>query len=89
MLVDICYAASSVTLIDRISGNFRRKLVKELKPQSLDLFELSMSFEQRGNNIKIVSFHEEQAMRGFTEAVSRSILQRMDWCSHSGANLLL
>jgi hypothetical protein len=69
VLVDIVTKFGSLSMIDRAYGKIRQDLVRTLKPRSVELEELSMSFTERSKGLEIVSFYEENAMPPFTHEV--------------------
>ena len=57
-------------MIDRGFGKVRQDLVRILKPRSIELEALSMSFTERSKELEIISFYEENAMFPFKHVVS-------------------
>jgi hypothetical protein len=70
VLANIVAACGSLTMVDRAFGKLRQDLVRILKPGSIELETLSMSFTERSQGIEIVSFYEEHAMPPFKSEVS-------------------
>jgi ankyrin repeat domain-containing protein 50 len=62
VLVDIVAKFGSLSMIDRAYGKIRQDLLRTLKPRSVELEALSMSFMERSKELEIVSFYEENAM---------------------------
>jgi hypothetical protein len=60
----------SLSMIDRGFGKVRQDLVRILKPRSIELEALSMSFTERSKELEIISFYEENAMFPFKHVVS-------------------
>jgi len=69
MLTGIVNTMESMSMIHRTFGKTRQDLVHMLKPRSMELENLSMSFTDRTKDIEIVSFYEEKAMLPFKHVV--------------------
>ena len=70
MLALIAESLGTATLTDRITGQrVRRDLIDLLRRHSKELEELSMSFRNRLLGIEIVSFYEQDTMRGLKKLV--------------------
>lgn len=71
MLVKIANMMESASKLNHILGKPRQHLVDLLRPRSLELENISMSFTERTKGIEIVSFYEERVMPPFKSEVSR------------------
>ncbi|KAH6714466.1 Alpha/Beta hydrolase protein, partial [Leptodontidium sp. MPI-SDFR-AT-0119] len=70
MLALIAESLGTATLADRISGQrIRRDLVELLRNQSKALEDISMSFRNRLQGIEIVSFYEQDTIRGMRQLI--------------------
>ena len=70
VLADIVAVFGSLSMVDRAYGKIRQDLVRTLKPRSVELEALSMSFTERSKELEIISFYEENAMPPFKREVS-------------------
>jgi hypothetical protein len=69
VLASIVAAFGSMSMVDRAFGKIRQDLVRLLKPRSIELETLSISFTERSKDIEIVSFYEENAMPPYKSEV--------------------
>lgn len=70
MLGLIAESIGTATLTDRLTGQrIRRDLIDLLRRQSKELEELSLSFRNRYMGIEIISFYEQDTMRGLKKLV--------------------